>query len=103
MLENAVARTEPIAVSAISLLELAVLASQKKLNIALAEFLTALEANPVFRLLPLTYDIALEIASISKLRDPADRAIVATARVHRLTLLTSDQRIIESQLVQVIA
>jgi len=36
------------------------------------------------------------------LRDPADRAIVATARVHRLRLVTSDQRIIESKLVLVI-
>ncbi len=33
------------------------------------------------------------------LRDPADRAIVATARMHRLVLVTSDQRIIESKLV----
>lgn len=37
------------------------------------------------------------------LRDPADRAIVATARVHRLKLITSDQRIIASGLVPVIA
>jgi PIN domain nuclease of toxin-antitoxin system len=36
------------------------------------------------------------------LRDPGDRVIVATARVHRLRLLTSDQRIIESALVPVI-
>jgi PIN domain nuclease of toxin-antitoxin system len=36
------------------------------------------------------------------LRDPSDRVIVATARVHRLTLLTADQRIIESDLVAVI-
>jgi len=27
-----------------------------------------------------------------------DRAIVATARVHRLTLITSDERIIKSKL-----
>jgi PIN domain nuclease of toxin-antitoxin system len=36
------------------------------------------------------------------LRDPADRAIVATARVHKLRLVTSDERIIESELVPVI-
>jgi PIN domain nuclease of toxin-antitoxin system len=33
------------------------------------------------------------------LRDPADRVIVATALVHRLQLVTSDQRIIDSKLV----
>jgi PIN domain nuclease of toxin-antitoxin system len=31
-----------------------------------------------------------------------DRVIVATARTHRLKLVTSDQRIIDSQLVPVI-
>jgi len=48
-------------------------------------------------------EIAGETASLGNLRDPADRAIVATARVHRLTLVTSDQRIIESRLVPVVA
>ena len=43
-------------------------------------------------------EIASEAALLSNLRDPADRAIVATARVHRLGLVTSDQRIIESKL-----
>jgi PIN domain nuclease of toxin-antitoxin system len=38
----------------------------------------------------------------ASLRDPGDRVIVATARVHRLRLLTADQRIIESGLVPVI-
>ena len=33
------------------------------------------------------------------LRDPGDRVIVATARVHHLRLLTADERIIESNLV----
>jgi PIN domain nuclease of toxin-antitoxin system len=61
-----------------------------------------LNSNPVFRLLPLTYEVAREVASLGILRDPADRAIAATARVHRLRLVTSDQRIIESKLVQVV-
>jgi PIN domain nuclease of toxin-antitoxin system len=46
--------------------------------------------------------VALDVASLSVLRDPADRAIAATARVHRLRLVTSDQRIIESKLVPVV-
>jgi len=36
------------------------------------------------------------------LRDPVDSAIVATARVHGLKLLTADQRIIQSKLISVI-
>jgi PIN domain nuclease of toxin-antitoxin system len=36
------------------------------------------------------------------LHDPADRAIVCTARVHSLRLVTSDRRIVDSNLVSVI-
>lgn len=104
-LEGAVRRSEPVALSSISLLEIAVLASGGKLRprTSLDEFFEALQKIPVFRVLPLTYEIAEEVASMGNaLRDPADRAIVATARVHRLRLVTSDQRIIESKLVLVI-
>lgn len=50
----------------------------------------------------MTYEIALDIASLADLRDPADRAIAATARVHRLRLVTSAQQIIESGLVPIV-
>ena len=103
-LESAVRRGEPVALSAVSLLEIAVLASGDKpaLKVGLEEFFQNLNSNPAFRILPLTYEVALEVASLSVLRDPADRAIAATARVHRLRLVTSDQRIIESKLVPVV-
>lgn len=104
MLEGAVRRTEPLALSAISLLEIAVLTSERKrrLNASLNELFDQLQ-SPVFQILPLTYEVATEAALLGNLRDPADRAIVATARVYRLTLLTSDQRIIESKLVAALA
>jgi len=93
-----------VALSAVSLLEIAVLTSGQKpgLQVSLDEFFQDLNSNPTFRILPLTYEVALDVASLSVLRDPADRAIAATARVHRLRLVTSDQRIIESKLVQVV-
>jgi PIN domain nuclease of toxin-antitoxin system len=105
LLEASVRRAEPVALSAISLLEIAVLTSGRKLDlkVGLDEFFDALQASPAFRVLPLTYEVASEAASVGSLRDPADRAIVATARVHRLRLVTSDQRIIESGLVPVVA
>ena len=103
-LESAVRRGEPVAVSAVSLLEIAVLASGDRpaLKIGLEDFFQDLSSNPVFRILPLTYEVAMDVAALSTLRDPADRAIAATARVHRLRLVTSDQRIIESKLVPVV-
>jgi PIN domain nuclease of toxin-antitoxin system len=48
--------------------------------------------------------IAVEVAALGEaLRDPADRAIVCTARTRGLKLITSDQRIIDSDLVPVVA
>jgi PIN domain nuclease of toxin-antitoxin system len=104
VLDAAVRRAEPVALSVMSLLEIAMLTNQGRLRTRVDEFFEELQANPLFLILPLSYEVALEVASLgSDLRDPADRAIVATARVHRLRLLTSDQRIIESRFVPVIA
>ena len=53
--------------------------------------------------LPITFEIAIEVATMgAHLQDPTDRAIVATARVHRLTLITSDEKIVKSKLVRVV-
>ena len=104
VLDAAVRRAEPVALSAMSLLEIAMLTNQGRLRTRVDEFFEELQANPLFLILPLSYEVALEVASLGgDLRDTADRAIVATARVHRLRLLTSDQRIIESRFVPVIA
>ena len=104
ILEASVRRAEPLALSAATLLEIAVLASQGKLALKMTinEFFDHLQAGP-FQILPLTYEVAAEVAALGSLRDPADRAIVATARLERLRLVSSDQRIIESKLVPVVA
>jgi PIN domain nuclease of toxin-antitoxin system len=104
-LDAAVRRGEPLAVSAETLLEIAVLLADgsHRLKAGVEELFGDLESSPAIRILPLTIDVAIEVASLgSVLRDPADRAIVATARVHRLRLVTSDQRIIDSRLVPVV-
>jgi PIN domain nuclease of toxin-antitoxin system len=103
-LEKAVQRSEPIALSTMTLLEIAMLVSERKLilKMSLDEFFGILQSNPIFRILPITYEIALDVHSLVALKDPADRAITATARIHRLQLVTSDQRIVESKLVPVI-
>jgi len=100
LLDAAVRRNEPLAMSAITLLEIALLVSGHKLKVQLAEFLESIVSNPIFRVLPLTAEVAAEAAFLAALVDPADRTIVATARVHHLTLLTSDERIIGSGLVK---
>lgn len=56
-----------------------------------------------FREAPLTFAIAIECGLINLPHgDPADRIIVATARVLGCTLVTSDRSIIESGLVEVL-
>lgn len=47
---------------------------------------------------PLTHAVALEMRSVRlPHRDPADRCLVATARVFELTLVTADKRLMGSQ------
>jgi PIN domain nuclease of toxin-antitoxin system len=83
---NRLARVQAkaVALSAITLLEIAVLASEGKLRLkaSLNEFFDNLQGNPVFRVLPMTCEIASEVASLGVLTDPADTTIVATARIH---------------------
>jgi PIN domain nuclease of toxin-antitoxin system len=83
-------------------LELALLANERKLNASLDVFLNTIRNAPLFSILPISYEIVAEFGALQGFRDPADRAIVATARVHRLQLLTKDQNIIDSGLVSVI-
>ena len=106
ILNEALRRPESLAISAITLLEIALLLTDGPLRTKLSqdEVFGELEASPVLQILPLTIEIAKEVFSLGNtLRDPADRVIVATARVHGLRLLTSDQRIMESKFVSAIA
>lgn len=59
-------------------------------------------ASPHIEVLPLSVDVAIESESLGEdfLPDPADRLIVATARVSGLTLITSDRWIRNSDAVR---
>ena len=88
--------------SAISLWEAATLASLSRLEVqpSFETWLTKAADPKTVRILPITVEIALELSRLpdSLRRDPADRVIVATARVHQLPLLTADRAIIDSKL-----
>jgi PIN domain nuclease of toxin-antitoxin system len=105
VLNQAHRRQQYVAFSAVSLLEIVAILSNGRFqkDVKIEDLLSDLQTDPLFQMFPVTYDIAKELATLGPLlRDPADRAIVATARVHRLKLLTSDQRIIGSKLVPVV-
>lgn len=90
------------AISDISLWEVATLASLGRIEFpGTLESWFAIAANPkTVRILPITPRIAAEVARLpdSFHRDPADRLIVATSRVHGLRVLTKDMAIAKSGL-----
>jgi PIN domain nuclease of toxin-antitoxin system len=103
VLREAERHRNTVAISAFTLIEIAVLAQNaRKIAAGADEIVTLLEMNSMFEILPITIPIAMDAGALTMLGDPADRTIVATARVHGLRLLTSDQRIIASKLVSVI-
>jgi len=93
----------PFLVSDISLWEIAMLHSlgRIRLLLPLREWLDRATAPPLVTRCGISPAIAAEVASFPQSfpRDPASRIIVATARVMGATLLTSDARIIDSEVV----
>ena len=92
----------PMHVSDISLWEVAMLQSLGRIRLALPlrEWLDRAVAPPLVRRHGISPAIAAEMAALpdSFHRDPADRILVATARVLGATLLTSDRRIADASL-----
>ncbi len=96
----------PLWLSEISLWEIATLYSlgRVELRLPLREWLEKATAPPLVRRVGISPTIAAEVAALpdSFHRDPADRIIVATARVQGATLLTRDRAILEAKIVPVL-
>ena len=92
----------PLLVSDISLWEIATLHSlgRIRLSVPLRDWLERAVAPPLVRRHGISPAIAAELAALpdSFHRDPADRILVATARVLGATLLTQDRRILDAAL-----
>lgn len=93
----------PVHVSDISLWEVATLQSLGRIRLAmpLRDWLERAVAPPLVRRQAISPAVAAEVAGLpnSFHRDPADRILVATARVLDATLLTRDRRIVDARLV----
>ena len=87
---------EQFGLSAISLWEVGKKHQQGKLSLPmdLSHWLKAAVPHHV-HVLPLTADIIVESTRLPEfpVNDPADQLIVATARIHQLTLLTTDTKL----------
>ena len=97
-------REDGLAISAITLLELATLASKNRLhlNIVLGSFLQEIESR--FVVLAISSGACARIAELPAAypKDPADRIIAATALIQGLPLLTADREIRRSKAVPTI-
>ena len=95
---------EGLAISDITLLELAVLVNKGRirLNIGLESFLQEVESR--FVVLPITGRACARAIALpaSYPKDPADRLIGATALVEGIPLLTADRKIQRSRVVRTI-
>ena len=61
-----------------------------------------LERSPNFQVQAYTLEVLLESVSLVAIRDPADRAIVATARHLRCPLITADGMILDGDWVDTV-
>jgi PIN domain nuclease of toxin-antitoxin system len=93
-----------LAISDISLLELAALATKSRihLDISLESFLQEVEFR--FVVLPMSARVCARAMGLPETypKDPADRIIGATALVEGLPLLTADRQIRRSKVVQTV-
>jgi PIN domain nuclease of toxin-antitoxin system len=100
---NGATAEAPLLVADITLWEIATLVSlgRIRLHLALRDWLEQATAPPLVQLVTITPAVAAEVAALpdSFHRDPADRILVASARVLGATLLTQDRRIRDAGLV----
>ena len=98
---------EPLWVADITLWEIANLVNLGRIELRLPvrDWLERATAPPLVRRLPITPAVAAEVVALPPEfhRDPADRLIVASARVLGATLLTQDGRIIDSGVVSTLS
>jgi PIN domain nuclease of toxin-antitoxin system len=92
-------QNQGIYISAITLWEISTLAKKGRiiLNMPCLHWMKEALALPGITLLPISPEIAVESNELPEdfHGDPADRILVATARIERLTLVTRDQKILD--------
>jgi PIN domain nuclease of toxin-antitoxin system len=104
LIERAERKQQRVFVSVVSLWEIAKLSQLGRIKTAgaIEPFIEAIERHACFEVVGMNGKIAVESTKLGDAfpKDPFDQIIVATARVLAASLLTSDQRIIESHSVR---
>ena len=96
---NRAAASGQLRIAAISVWEAALLAARGRVALSrpLVQWMTEAVSAPGLSIEPLLPQVAVEASLLPETlhRDPADRLIVATARVTNATLMTRDRRILD--------
>lgn len=97
LIDGAIKASEPIAVSSISVWEIAMLVARGRLELTIdtETWIASVQALPFLTFFPVDNAIALRAVHLTAFphRDPADRMIVATALGLNATLITADKRL----------
>jgi len=105
-IKNQIHKSNTLFVSAISCWEVAKLVQKKKIifSIPVDYWIKTALNYPKIKLLELTPEISIHSTQLPGIfhNDPADQIIVATARIHNLTLLTVDERILNYEFVKTV-
>jgi PIN domain nuclease of toxin-antitoxin system len=92
-----------VAFSAVSLWEVGVLARRGRIDLKIHDWLPKVTGVYSLVVLPVTLDVAVRAAEFHEvLRDPIDCLIAATALAHNAPLITKDDRIRTSGVVETI-
>jgi PIN domain nuclease of toxin-antitoxin system len=89
-------------IPAIVPVELSLLRESRRGLVGPLEVQSLIQSNPCFQIQPLDLAHAIDFTLLASLRDPFDRLIVAAARVCGASLISDDERIVESGLVDII-
>ena len=102
LLREADAARAVVLVPAIVAVELSLLREAGRNTVGVAQLEALMAAQPAFSVLPLDLAQAVEFALLEAVRDPFDRMVVAAARAAGAPLITADEAIHESALVEVV-
>ena len=89
----------------VSVLEEAIRLSERQIirfKLPFHRWAQEIDRAPNFQIQPYTLEIFLEVAALSSIRDPVDRAIVATSRHLGYPLITADEQIQEGGWVETV-
>ena len=93
-----------LAISAITIFEVAVLLGRGRLRTTTSHSATVSRMTEGVEIWPVTFDVALQAGQLPAdfPSDPLDRMIAATAQLHGVPLVTADQRVISCAQVKTI-